>query len=166
MVSLLGWLLAIKAFSTTSSPEEKAEADNQYRRAREIFASLMGILGTIVGFYFGSAEKVTPLLNVADIQVIDKTVVSNVTGGTEPYRYTITPSSDAKDVKDGKLNPILDKISPDGWIKELYPEKPKSGTLTIVVTDSKNASASKIKEIKVTDEVPKNETNVDQSKTQ
>jgi hypothetical protein len=147
----LAFFMAIKAFSTASSVQEKEEADNKYRRAREIFASLMGILGTIVGFYFGSAEKVSPLLNIADIQIIDKTIVSNITGGTEPYRYTITPSSDAKGENDHKLNPILDQISPDGWIKVKYDEKPKSGTLTIVVTDSKNASASKTKEIKSTE---------------
>jgi hypothetical protein len=39
--------------------------DNSFRRAREIFAGLMGVLGTIVGFYFGSSEKLTAPLDVA-----------------------------------------------------------------------------------------------------
>ena len=158
----LAFLMVIKAFSSDDTNNAE-EADNKYRRAREIFAGLMGILGTIVGFYFGSAEKASPLLNVADIQTIGKTVVSNVTGGTEPYRYTITPSSDAKDEKGGNLNPVLDQISSDGWIKYSFLEKPISGTLTIVVTDSKNASASKTKELKATAAVPKGEINVNPS---
>ena len=42
----------------------------------EVFAGLMGVLGTIVGFYFGSAEKATPPLEISAIQNHEITINS------------------------------------------------------------------------------------------
>lgn len=43
--------------------------DTKFRRAREIFTGLMGVLGTIVGFYFGSAIISTETPTVANLQI-------------------------------------------------------------------------------------------------
>jgi hypothetical protein len=46
----IAFMLIYHAFSAVSNGEN-------FRMAREIFMSLIGILGTIVGFYFGAADK-------------------------------------------------------------------------------------------------------------
>jgi hypothetical protein len=143
-VSTIGLAFAMiyQAFS-----DDGNNADNKYRRAREIFASLMGVLGTIVGFYFGSAEKGSASLSVAEIQVIDKMVITNITGGTPPYRYQIIADENSKDEHGNVLKSSEYQISQNGWVKHIYPEKPKSGELTINVYDSKDISTSKKKEL-------------------
>ena len=122
----LAFVLVFQSFSTD---------DNSFRRAREIFAGLMGVLGTIVGFYFGSAEKTTALPEIAPIKLSGSQLVTHVTGGNRPYRYSITSTD--KDFKE------LRKISEDGWIVEVLEQPAKPGTtITIEVTDIKDQKVS------------------------
>jgi hypothetical protein len=75
------------------------DAKESFFRAKEILTILVGILGTIVGFYFGSATddqkgKITvaePILSVQDVVESQELVElrSYVSGGTKPYRYKI-----------------------------------------------------------------------------
>lgn len=93
----------------SNSPDFK----ERFALGKEILTILIGVLGTIIGFYFGSAEK-TPIVNVNPIDVaavgtnqnlqisvpnlsIDRidsssvsTLTSFVSGGKMPYRYKIT----------------------------------------------------------------------------
>jgi hypothetical protein len=109
--------------------------DDGFRRAREVFVGLMGVLGTIVGFYFGSAERPIAPLEIAPIRVVDKLLITHVSGGTPPYRYEITSDNDFK-----KIN----KVSDDGWIIEVLEQPPSPGsTIIVVVTDGKQQTASK-----------------------
>lgn len=99
---------------------------------KEILTSLIGVLGTILGFYFGSStqptaeEALKPELSRAQALQVASAFISNeqpkkgermmlssfVSGGTPPYIYSISfiPSN--------ILNPVVNRTSPDGVIKE------------------------------------------------
>ena len=110
--------------------------DDSFRRAREIFTGLMGVLGTIVGFYFGSAEKGSTPLEVAAIKSADKELVTHVSGGSPPYHYVV--KSTDRNFKE------ISNDSADGWIVEVLDQPPRSGTsLTIDVSDSKEQKQSR-----------------------
>ena len=128
----IAMVLIYQAFSVTG---DKDEADNRFRRAREIFATLMGILGTIVGFYFGSAEKAPTKMDVAEIKILDKKLVTHATGGTLPYRFT---------VKVGDVTIMKDRSSDDGWIVEPLDSKFKlNASIVVDVLDAKDNKATK-----------------------
>jgi len=116
-----------------------ATSDEQFRRGREIFTGMMGVLGTIVGFYFGSADRAAQKLELAEVKIINNQVVTNVSGGTKPYNYTLT-------FGDGP--PIKGQSGENGWIIESFDPKAKSGK--IVVTDGKKEEV--VREFKISPE--------------
>jgi uncharacterized membrane protein YfcA len=67
------------------------EVEERFRRGREVLAPFVGILGTIVGFYFGSADRGagTTTLDVAALPASTELTI-RVSGGVEPYRVAIT----------------------------------------------------------------------------
>jgi len=137
----IAFVLIYQAFFSLES------SDDRFRRGREIFTGLMGVLGTIVGFYFGSAEKPGTGLEVAAIRLADKQLISHISGGTRPYRYSVT--STEKDFTQIK------KVSDDGWVTETLPQVPQpSSTLTIDVVDGKDQKASRKIDIPSTAKVP------------
>jgi hypothetical protein len=109
----------------------------QFRRAREIYAGLMGVLGTIVGFYFGSTDKPGQPLTLSDPKVMNRDFIAQASGGTAPYRYRITP-----DTLSGMVA-SEEKLSKDGWIQHELKSAPSEGRVTVEVWDSKNAFVSK-----------------------
>jgi len=111
-------------------------SDERFRRGREIFTGLMGVLGTIVGFYFGAAEKPVTTFEIADIKVVESRLVTHIIGGARPYVYTASFS-------EKELEPIKNQVSEDGWIIQPLPAAIKSGTITLDVSDSKEQKVSK-----------------------
>lgn len=109
-------------------------SDDRFRRGREIFAGMMGILGTIVGFYFGSTDRDAVKFEVADIRIEDSVLRTHVAGGTPPFKYSI--ASDAQD-----FVAVEDAVSVDGWIRQGLSKLPAKGTLFVQVTDSKGRRA-------------------------
>jgi hypothetical protein len=134
----LAFMLVCYAFSESS--------DERFKRAREVFAGLLGILGTIVGFYFGSATTAMAPIGLADIQINDREVVTYVTGGAPPYQGKITATGtfdDSSAIKPPKEPTI---VSQNGWITYTF-EKPLSkATIEIDIKDSQNRTASKERE--------------------
>jgi hypothetical protein len=131
---MMGLMLIVTSFFMEGTDEE---ANKRFSRAREIFTVFMGILGTIVGFYFGSTDRVGSGLVLADIKLIDEQVMTHVSGGAKPYRYSITSS-------DKEFKVIQGRISQDGWIVEKLEKLPKTdASITIEVTDGKDQRASK-----------------------
>jgi hypothetical protein len=114
----------------------KSDAE-QFRRAREIYAGLMGVLGTIVGFYFGSTEKPAPPLTVTEPRLMEREFITQAGGGVPPYRYRITP-----DTLSG-MSPSEEKFSQDGWIQLKLKSDPGSARINVEVWDSKNAFVTK-----------------------
>jgi hypothetical protein len=114
-----------------------AELKERFSHAKDVLATLVGILGTILGFYFGSADKAAPEpLAMAQLQFKSGQVITHVSGGTAPYRYTIT-AVDA-DAKGGS------KVSKDGWIFDFPPTAIKSGdSVTVEAVDAKDHKVSK-----------------------
>jgi hypothetical protein len=114
----LGFFLTILTFFGSCDTQAEAE---KFRRGREVHAVLVGVMGTVVGFYFGNAEKNTSKLEVTSPQIIATTtgkhLAAHITGGTPPYRYTLTFET----ANSGVFNPsalnVTNKFS-DGWISE------------------------------------------------
>jgi hypothetical protein len=126
----IAFVLVFQAFIL----QKKDDADDTFRRSREIFAGLMGVLGTIVGFYFGSAEKAITPLEILDVRATQQQVLARVLGGTPPYGYVITLP---------ELKPIKG-VSKDGWIVEdLKPPTKAETKITVDVTDNKQQTISK-----------------------
>lgn len=124
----LAFVLVFQSFSESS--------EDSFRRSREVFAGLMGVLGTIVGFYFGSAEKPSALLEIATLKAAEKQLVTYVSGGVRPYQYSITSTD--KDFK------VIDGSSEDEWIVVFPEQVPKAGSkVTVTVTDSKQQKESR-----------------------
>ena len=122
-----------------------AELKERFSHAKDVLATLVGILGTILGFYFGSADKtgVEPLM-VAELQIQNSQVVTHVSGGTAPFRFTVTP---ADGDKKGSF-----QISKDGWIFVPMPASAKAGTtVTIEAIDAKDKKANKSKTLEPND---------------
>ena len=130
----LAFVLVCESFSA----KEDDKSEERFRRAREILALLMGILGTIVGFYFGSAQQGNVgVVGIAEIKAADKQLITYVSGGTPPYRYSITST-------DTVFKPVKDKTSGDGWIVETFEQPFKPGsTVSVDATDGREQTVSR-----------------------
>ncbi len=128
-------ILIVQAFVGESGTNN--EANERFRRAREVFAVLTGILGTIVGFYFGSVEREATEFVVSGARIVNVgggAVVALVENGAPPYHYRITFSE--------KTLPVIERdLASAGWIFE--PFATRAGvTAVITVTDSHRKEAT------------------------
>jgi hypothetical protein len=124
----IAFLIAIWVVASFAKPDDLKA---RFGYLKDVLATLVGILGTILGFYFGSADKSTgPPLAVSDVQIKSGQVVVHVSGGTPPYRYSLTPSSKSD---------TFPKISKDGWIFETLPNATTAdSTVVMEVIDAKD----------------------------
>lgn len=108
-----------------------------FTKAKEVLTVLIGVFGTILGFYFGTAEKSGGTVEIAEMKLTDTSLITHVAGGIQPYRYSITSD-------DPGISPIKNRISDDGWVVETLPKTPKPGAvLTLEVSDSKDKKGSR-----------------------
>lgn len=120
----LAFVMVYQSFFSTSA------SDDGFRRAREVFAGFMGVLGTIVGFYFGSAEKPSAALELSAVRITESRLATYVSGGVRPYKYFIRSSATEF--------PEIKGSSEDGWILEQLVKSPKPGSVvTVEVIDGK-----------------------------
>lgn len=131
-IAILASLYAI------SSNQSREEIKERFGLAKEVLAILVGILGTVLGFYYGAADKTAaPPIQLADVQLRGSELITHISGGVGPYRYTVSYQSLGIA---GKIS----GISKDGWIiQTLSPVPSKSDSVTVDVTDAKEQRASK-----------------------
>ena len=110
-------VLVVSALTSDESPAN----ERRFERGKEILSLLLGVFGTIVGFYFGSevAAKGQPaetIVNVAPLRLSTGSVASGaeftlttyVSGGKAPYKYGV--GFDKDDIK------AETPVDPTGWI--------------------------------------------------
>jgi hypothetical protein len=145
-------MLAISTIFAKSGEDE----DKRFDRGKQVLSVLIGLLGTIVGFYFGSSPDTRAATAVTQPQALaisaasfsnsqpkkgEKITLSlSVSGGKAPYVYSITFDP-----------PVIQEIkgkSTDGAIKQEIVVPDTLGADTdvkyhIVVTDSDKQTADK-----------------------
>jgi hypothetical protein len=140
-------LLAISTIFGSSGDAD----DKRFDKGKQVLSLLIGLLGTIVGFYFGSSQDNKPtvqpqasVLTIAPAAISNSeprkgeklTITSFVSGGKAPYTYSITFDPPLlPDVKDAK--------SSDGTVKQEFtvPDTAKADTdikYEIIAKDSDN----------------------------
>jgi hypothetical protein len=110
-------VLVVSALTADETPAN----ERRFERGKEILSLLLGVFGTIVGFYFGSevAAKGQPtesIVNVAPLRLsvtsaapgVDFTLTTYVSGGKAPYKYGVGFNKD-------EIKPET-PVDPNGWI--------------------------------------------------
>lgn len=132
-------MLVIGALLGTDNEEAK---EKNFNRAKEVLAILVGIFGTILGFYFGSDKatvkaaaimlqnaglKLSPLALARSADGSNTTLAANVSGGLPPYTYSIA-------FDDTSIPSITNRTSVDGQISEAITNVPPSKTISFTLT--------------------------------
>jgi len=139
-------VLVVSALTSDETPAN----ERRFERGKEILSLLLGVFGTIVGFYFGSEVaakgqteetivKMAPLrLSAASVASgADFTLTTYVSGGKAPYKYGI--GFDKDDVKPET------PVDPNGWITKVLPAPKvtadRAAVVRVVVMDADGHSS-------------------------
>jgi uncharacterized membrane protein len=141
--------VALMLSAVVATTEETEATEKRFQRGKEILSLLLGVFGTIVGFYFGSdtsnvnrPEQQPPQLSTLDFTPSPFSIANSggkvtvravVKGGMPPYRYAISRStSDSPTLEDA--------AGEGGWIiRDVELKDVKEGqpaTIRIVVQDA------------------------------
>jgi hypothetical protein len=104
---------------------ESPDRSQRFLQGKEVFTALIGVLGAIVGFYFGQSVDGTRALEIAPVHISNENpragdkvnLVTFVSGGTAPYSYDVAFTPNV-------IPEIKQQHSTDGSIK-LEVEVPK-----------------------------------------
>ena len=123
------------------------DLDKRFTLGKEILTLLIGILGTIIGFYYGSSDK-SATAGDADTIQIDTLAISQkgrsifiqgkIIGGNQPYVYSITSTPN------GVVNHITDKFSENTELRDTLNllDTAKEGTAIKVFLKGKDKNGS------------------------
>jgi PASTA domain-containing protein/putative Ig domain-containing protein len=113
--------------------------DKRFDRGKQVLTTLIGVLGTIVGFYFGSAIErpqtlaITPItLPAGAASTAYPSTALQATGGTPPLKWSVTPA----------LPPSLTLDPATGTISGTPTAVLPKTKFTFTVTDSAKPAAS------------------------
>ena len=130
---------------------DRDEIKDRFALAKDLITLMIGVLGTILGFYFGSISNEDKGFFVANVSSPGEAIASKqsvdisamIVGGKAPYAYEVTFTDLTGTVPVDGLAKKGD--SPDGVIKVSIsiPEvkKPGSVSFTILAKDAKGAQA-------------------------
>jgi hypothetical protein len=100
-VVTIGTALVLVVSALIGSDSEASE--KQFQHGKEMFSLLLGVFGTVVGYYFGSAHAGTAIsdLKVSEIMVLPEmphagqeiTIRALIVGGVCPCEYAVTLGS-------------------------------------------------------------------------
>jgi hypothetical protein len=141
-VGTIGGVVVLILAALTSPPGDTAKEN--FARAKEVLSLLLGIFGTIIGFYFGSikSEQEGPVGSGGPVQIAVPPstdtiqggavpVMAFIRGGAPPYAYGLGVDEAAA--------ASLSGTSADGWIRDSLPmpavSKDTSLTIFITATD-------------------------------
>lgn len=136
------------------------EIEKRFRQGREVLTILIGVVGTIVGFYYGATtvEKLSPL-EIAYVKVIEvdsqarrnPEIRAKLIGGQPPYHYSIAFDQD-------EISKIENDANEEGLIteqviiKEVATKEGKTTVkFTLTVTDKEKKEAKMDGELSVTE---------------
>jgi hypothetical protein len=122
--------------------EDKDEVKERFAAAKDLLTIVIGVLGTIVGFYFGTqvTERQASIQNAAISEPANgqAKVTATLAGGSAPYHYSITFVDPSNTIPADKLKAmsITDKRSENGAISEdiKIPPVAKETKLTYTLT--------------------------------
>lgn len=154
MLSLI--LVLSSILSRPGSQQEFNYRKERFNQGKEVLTLLLGILGTIVGFYFGAsngeAETDKPRISPPELIVPavsdgKYTVVVNAKGGELPYTYDFTfPTHWPKDWSTERYTGME---SEDGMLLKKFvlpkAEQGKPFEISISLKDAKGVAASQVK---------------------
>ena len=156
-VTTIGTAVVLMVAALTGGPE----MEQNFSRGKDILSLLLGVFGTIIGFYFGAEAASLPateIFDVSPIYVSEQTVEADGTtefrafasGGARPYEYSVAL---------GTITVMENRIADrDGWIVETItiPTGTAAGTqeLLLVVVDGKGSEQQVAREIIVTTQQP------------
>lgn len=156
-----GFITFLFAFSTiaifllvaiTTFWMEKDEVEARFSKAKDLLTLLIGIFGTILGFYFGSLNSDTNALSLANIMHSSTvaagdptTITATVLGGTAPVTYDLVVSDPTGAVNTEGMT-VKDKPVMGGAIAQsvTIPAnviKPAGLNFTVIVHDAKGNRA-------------------------
>lgn len=122
----------------------------RFEAAKDLLTIVIGVLGTIMGFYFGSATSSTANLALLNTSLTPPalsagqtaTLVSQVNGGSKPYKYSVV-FTDQTGTQVKALSVALTETG-DGKINKKIevPKDTKPGIVffTLTATDKNNTS--------------------------
>ncbi len=134
----------------TTSNLTGQDVKDRFGFGKEILTALIGILGTILGFYFGQSTSASAALQVAPAYVSNANpkrgdsviLYSVVSGGKPPYAYSIS-------IKPDIIPPVQEKPSAQGVIQEeikipdsVPKDKDTEFTFQIAIKDSAGKSVT------------------------
>lgn len=141
-------LVAVAIF-WMKEPEVKARFDH----AKDLITILVGVLGTVLGFYFGTASTAVPAPLAVSAATLNQqsaaaggavSISAKASGGTGPYRYDVIITSAVPGLDTSKLE-IKGKSSETGQISEKIsiPADSKTGDVAVrvVVKDNRGGQA-------------------------
>ena len=104
---------------------DKTQLGDRFDKAKDVLTLMIGIFGTILGFYYGSLANPTAEMRLANIEALNKvvapgeqlTVTATVLGGTTPITYDLSFSDLTGAVNAGALA-VKDKPVTGGAITQ------------------------------------------------
>lgn len=134
---------------------EKSEVEARFGSAKDLITILIGVLGTILGFYFGSATSdASRSMFLANVSAPSEQLAPGsaaeisgvIVGGTGPYTYDIVFSDPAGSVAAAAMT--QKGTTSDGGIKVPVPittvSKEGAVTFTITARDANGTAASSV----------------------